>query len=93
MIKFVYWRYHSKYEEEYEDGDLFDTLSLAISLEEHMEASVESISLPDGTVLNGYSEIEAYQETHCNDEQVVEGTAIVLDDQMMIEQEVQREVR
>jgi hypothetical protein len=91
MIKFVYWRYHGKYEDEYEDSELFDILRLAISLEEHGEASVESVTLPDGTVLNGWIEIEDYHENHRNDERAVEGTAIALNSQALIEQEVQRD--
>jgi hypothetical protein len=91
VIKFVFWRYHSKYEEEHEDSELFDVLRLAIYLEEHAVASVESVTLPDGAVLERCTEIEEYYEIHRNDEHAVEGSAIVLDDQMLIGQEVQRD--
>ena len=91
MITFVYYRYHSKCQEEYEDSELFDVLRLAISLEEHGEASVESITLPDGTVLEGLIEIEDYYENHCNDEHAVEGSAIVLDNQRLLGQEVRHD--
>lgn len=91
MIKFVYYRYKSKHEEEYEDSELFDILRFAIYLEDHLEASVESITLPDGTTLYGLIEMEDFYEHHRNDERAVEGTAIVLDDQRLIGQEVQRD--
>lgn len=68
MIRFIYWRYHAKNEEEYEDDELFDVLREAMYLNDHGEAWIESITLPDGTVLDAAVAAEAYYENHSSQE-------------------------
>lgn len=80
MIKLTYWRYHEMHEDEYQDNEIFDCLRFAIFLSDHCEAWIESITLPNGTILDGVMDAEEYYDTHGSDEHAIEGSAIVLSD-------------
>jgi hypothetical protein len=62
MIKYVYWQWAAKHEEQREDGELFDVLHDAYMQNENGTALVESITLPDGSLLKGIGEIETHYE-------------------------------
>lgn len=63
MITYIYWRYAAKHEEQREDDELLDVLHDACMQNENGTAFIESVTLPDGKVLEGFWEIEDYYES------------------------------
>lgn len=84
MIKYVWWRHHAKNEEEHDDSKLLSIIETAIYLNDYNQAFIESITLSDGTVLDGIVDIEEYYDEHKRDDITVDGSAVVIDETRLL---------